>query len=157
MNQLKTTKAEVEWSEEGNGVSINIKLPETSQFSSFLRMQADQESKEVSTLESNLRIDGIFVRNGSRFDKILFKDILYFEAQGAYTVIYTKSKPYTLSRNLTRCCKGLTYPFMRVHRSYTVNLENIDAFSEANVFYKEKRIPVSESYRKELLTYFNRI
>ncbi|MEO9484713.1 MAG: LytTR family DNA-binding domain-containing protein [Ekhidna sp.] len=155
MDQLKTTNAEIAWREEEDGVQIRINLPASDPLIALL-----SKGKQIVTTDnyqSHSYVPGIFVRNGIRFDKIQYHDILYLEAQGAYTLVRTNKKDYTISRNLTQCCKELSYPFMRVHRSYTINLENIDSFSEANVFYMDRRIPVSEPYRKELLAYFNRM
>lgn len=156
MNRLNTTKAEIAWRDEEDGVKIQINLPADDP---LLTLLASKEDKRVRVKNNIFKsyIPGIFVRNGIRFDKIQYHDILYLEAQGAYTLVKTYKKDYTISRNLTQCCKELDYPFMRVHRSFTINLENIDSFSEANVYYMEKRIPVSEPYRKELLAYFNRM
>ncbi|MEP1032382.1 LytTR family DNA-binding domain-containing protein [Ekhidna sp.] len=155
MDQLKTTNAEIAWREEENGVQIQISLSASDPLFNLLTKK--QQTLSTGNYQNNLYVPGIFVRNGIRFDKIQYHDILYLEAQGAYTLIRTNKKDYTISRNLTQCCKELSYPFMRVHRSYTINLENIDSFSEANVFYMDRRIPVSEPYRKELLAYFNRM
>ncbi|MEO9871507.1 LytR/AlgR family response regulator transcription factor [Ekhidna sp.] len=156
MNQLNTTSAQVEWKEEENGVQIQINLPVNNPLTVLLEKKQEAKIAKAKGIYRSC-VPGIFVRNGIRFDKILYCDILYLEAQGAYTLICTNNKNYTISRNLTQSCKELAYPFMRVHRSYTINLENIDSFSEANVFYRDKRIPVSEQYRKNLQTYFNRI
>jgi len=156
MNQPRTTSAEIAWREEEEGVQIQINLPANDPLTVLLEKRQDSRIRQNRQTRQSC-VPGIFVRNGIRFDKILYCDILYLEAQGAYTLIRTNKKNYTISRNLTQCCKDLSYPFMRVHRSYTINLENIDSFSEANVFYHDKRIPVSEQYRKNLQTYFNRI
>lgn len=157
MNQLKTTKAEIAWRDEEDGVKIQINLPANDPLSTLLTSKEGQKVTDVKNNIYRSHVPGIFVRNGIRFDKLQYNDILYLEAQGAYTLVRTYKKDYTISRNLTHCCKELGYPFMRVHRSFTINLENIDSFSEANVYYMEKRIPVSEPYRKELLAYFNRM
>lgn len=157
MNRLKTTKAEIAWRDEEDGVHIQINLPANDPLTTLLTSKSSAKTNGVKNTLYKSHIPGIFVRNGIRFDKIQYHDILYLEAQGAYTLVRTYKKDYTISRNLTQCCKELEYPFMRVHRSYTINIENIDSFSEANVYYREKRIPVSEPYRKELLTFFNRM
>lgn len=165
MNQLKTTHAQVAWKEDGDSIQIQINLPGSNPLADFFKKnphpaflkEVDEISKDQESIASQCGIDGIFVRNGIRFDKVMHKDILYLEAQGAYTLIHTYNKVHTISRNLTRCSRDFQYPFMRVHRSFTINLENIDSFTDANVFYKDKRIPVSEPYRKELLAYYNRL
>ena len=140
----------VKWEQQGKNLLINIRLD-----SDNLLVQNENAGIKTPILDAPPLVDGIFVRNGPRFDKIKFEDILFLEAQGAYTIISTKQKKYTLARNLTRCCKGLPYPFMRVHRSYTINLENIDSFSESLVYFSDKKIPVSDPYRKELASHFN--
>lgn len=157
MSQLKKSNVEIAWREEGGTVQIQINLPKDDPLATRLKQESNEEIVSSSASSDRTCIPGIFVRNGIRFDKILYEDILYLEAQGAYTLIHTHEREYTISRNLRFCGKGLSYPFMRIHRSYTINVENVDSFAEANVYYQDKRIPVSEPYRKELLAYFNRM
>ena len=142
----------LKWDQEGEDLLINIRLHSGNQLIPLLKAQLPSSSKLI---EPPPVVNGIFVRNGARFEKIRFEEILYLEACGAYTQIYVQNKSYTLSRNLARICEGLSYPFMRVHRSYTINLENINSFSEKIVYFPGKLIPVSEQYRKELLSHFN--
>ena len=143
---------ELKWNQEGEDLLINIRLPSGSELIPLLK---DYQLAPKTLIETPPVVNGIFVRSGTRFEKVKFEDILYLEASGAYTLIHAHNKCYTLSRNLTRVCVGLPYPFMRVHRSYTVNLENINSFSETIVYFSDKQIPVSEQYRKELLSHFN--
>ena len=142
----------LKWEQKGENLLINIRMSAQNELIPLLK---NDVSQSTPLLEKPPVVDGIFVRNGPRFDRIRFENILYLEAQGAYTLIHTRSKCYTLSRNLTRVCKDLNYPLMRVHRSYTINVENIDSFSESIVYFSDKIIPVSGPYRKELLTHFN--
>ena len=88
-------------------------------------------------------------------EKINFGDILFLEACGSYTFVHIRNIKYTLARNLTRCCKDITHPFMCIHRSYTLNLENKDSISNTFVFFLNIKIPVSEPYRMGLLRHFN--
>lgn len=152
LNPTVASEFDLKWEQEGEDLLINIRLPSNNALVPLLKNYLPEPK---TLLETPPVVDGIFVRNGTKFEKIRFGDVLYLEAKGAYTLIQSCSKCYTLSRNLTRVCLDLPYPFMRVHRSYTINLENIDSFSETIVYYKEKQIPVSEQYRKELLSHFN--
>lgn len=55
------------------------------------------------------------------------EQIIFFEAEGAYTHIYTTEKHLLVGKNIKYFDEmlGKTFPFMRVHRSYMVNLSFI--------------------------------
>ena len=158
--QMMKTKMDfsLQLTENGQGLLINILLKGDSALDSLAKRKklvSHNPTPAALDTTTNFSVDGLFIREGYRFVKINFKNILFLEACGSYTLVHSRNKKYTLARNLTRCCKDLTHPFMRIHRSYTVNLENIDSFSETFVFFSDTKIPVSEPYKKELLRHFN--
>ena len=71
--------------------------------------------------------DRVFIRNSKgNFEKVEIADILWIEADRAYSVVTTSEKEYTISKNLTAFMKSVQHPsLMRVHRSYIVNISKI--------------------------------
>lgn len=96
--------------------------------------------------------DSIFVRNQEKMVKISVKDIYYIEAERNYCRIYSKDKEYLLVTTLKDIHEKLPFGhFLRVHRSYIVNVEHVDEVALSHVAVAKKAIPLSKSYRDDLL------
>lgn len=95
----------------------------------------------------------LFIRTQHRYKKICIEDILFIEADGSYVRICTRQEHYTLAQNLTTFHRKNPLPgFLRVHRSYVVNLSRVDGFDDSTIFLGDHKLPISEAYRTEFLT-----
>lgn len=91
--------------------------------------------------------DRIFVREKGRMTKIFLSDILYVEADGAYSKIVSSGKVFILAVNLRNLEDKIASDLlMRVHRSYIVNLKHIESIEDNCVAINGKVIPISRSY-----------
>jgi DNA-binding LytR/AlgR family response regulator len=96
--------------------------------------------------------DRIFVRQREKMIKIIVADILYIEADRNYCRIFTKTNEYVLSITLKTIEEKLNnHIFLRVHRSYIINLSHIDAVADDHVIINQKAMPVSEGLKEKLL------
>lgn len=96
--------------------------------------------------------DRIFVRQRESMIKIIIADILYIEADRNYCRIFTKSKEFVLAITLKTIEERLNNSvFLRVHRSYLINLSHIDAVADDHVIIYQKPLPVSEGLKEKLL------
>ena len=96
--------------------------------------------------------DRIFVRHKEKMVKIAINDILYLEAERNYCRIFTTNKEYLLATTLKIMEEKLPARFfIRVHRSFVVNLAQIDEVGEDHVLLVNKMIPLSQSLREDLL------
>ena len=85
--------------------------------------------------------------------KVDIKDILYIEAERNYCRIYSKHKEYLLVMTLKDLDEKLPNKhFIRVHRSFIVNLSQIDEVARSHIVIGKKAIPVSKALKEELLT-----
>jgi DNA-binding LytR/AlgR family response regulator len=97
--------------------------------------------------------DRIFVRHNDRIVKIIIADILYIEADRNYCRIHSKGKIFLLVATLKDVEKKLPKEyFIRVHRSYIINLSQIDEVAAKHLIISRKAIPLSKSLRSNLLT-----
>jgi DNA-binding LytR/AlgR family response regulator len=109
-----------------------------------------KDDKNLPT-ENVLLTDRIFVRDKDRMVKLKFEDIHYVKAERNYCQIFTEGKNYLLSVPLKTFEKRLTSVFFeRVHRSFVVNLKQIDEIDETHVYCRKQAIPISKSH-KELI------
>ena len=96
--------------------------------------------------------DRIFVRQREKMIKIIVADILYIEADRNYCRIFTKTNEYLLCITLKTIEEKLNNRiFLRVHRSYIINLSHIDAVADDHVIINQKAMPVSEGLKEKLL------
>jgi len=102
--------------------------------------------------------DRIFIKHNQRFERIDLADVLWLQAADNYTEIHTPGKKYLLTQTLGSFFDKLRHPlFMRVHRSYAVNLDKVDAFQGGRIFIGKQEIPVSTASREELARYFRTV
>lgn len=110
-------------------------------------------SEENSSEPSFVLSDRIFVRHNDRIVKIIIADILYIEADRNYCRIHAKGKIFLLVVTLKDIEKKLPKDFfIRVHRSYIINLLQIDEVAAKHLVISRKAIPLSKSLRADLLT-----
>tara|TARA_R110000850_G_scaffold147130_1_gene269303 strand:- start:14295 stop:15029 length:735 start_codon:yes stop_codon:yes gene_type:complete len=114
------------------------------------------QSKEGPVLEQKnspfILSNCIFVRNHEKMVKVPIENILYIEAERNYCRIYTKSKEYLLVITLKDMDEKLPAKhFLRIHRSFVVNISQIDEVATSHVVIAKKAIPISKPLKEELL------
>lgn len=96
--------------------------------------------------------DRIFVRHKEKMVKIIVAEILYIEADRNYSRIFTKNKEYLLCITLKTIEEKLPGRlFLRTHRSFVVNLAQIDEVTDGYVIIAQKAIPLSAGLKEQLL------
>lgn len=113
-------------------------------------------SKETikNTVESNTA-DFLFIKAERRFYKISFSDIKFIEGLKDYVVIYTKQQKLITAMNLKTIHQKISGEnFIRVSKSYVVNMNYIDSFDNHNIYIEDSEIPLGEVYRAGFFTRF---
>ncbi|WP_046247136.1 LytR/AlgR family response regulator transcription factor [Hymenobacter terrenus] len=96
--------------------------------------------------------DSLFVREGNRFVRVRVEDVLWVEAEGNYTSVYTSKAKHTLLSSLKEVAERLPTPtFLRIHKSYLVALSGISAVDRQGVHVGQHRLPVGRAYQAELM------
>lgn len=102
--------------------------------------------------------DSIFVKYQEKMVKVIIKDILYIEAERNYCRIYTKGKEFLLVMTLKDLDEKLPAEhFLRIHRSFIINISQIEEVAGSHVVIGKKAIPLSKNKRGELLNYLQTI
>jgi DNA-binding LytR/AlgR family response regulator len=110
-------------------------------------------SASADVIPEAVRKDFLFVKDAHRFVKLLFKDVLYIESQENYVVVHTADKKShqirsTFSDFLNQLPQA---DFFRCHRSFAVCLSAIEHVEPTEVLAGGFRVPISATYRVELL------
>lgn len=96
--------------------------------------------------------DSIFIRHQEKMIKVNIPDILFIEAERNYCRIFAKGKEYLLVMTLKEMDEKLpAQHFLRVHRSFIVNVAQIEEIAANHLVIGKKAIPVSAELRKQLL------
>ncbi len=108
-----------------------------------------QKSSNHSTHQAKY----IFVKSEYDNVKIHVDSIKYIEGLGGYLKIhYTESnKPILTLMNFEDIQEKLSNTnFIRVHRSFIINIEQIDTIQKSKIIIGEKRLPIGDTYKNEV-------
>lgn len=92
----------------------------------------------------------LFIKSDYKIKRINFNEILYIEGLKDYVKVYTQSSPKPVMSLTTMKLLESKLPearFMRVHRSFIVNLEKIDTIERSRIVFGKTYIPVSDQYK----------
>ncbi|ASZ12940.1 LytTR family DNA-binding domain-containing protein [Chitinophaga pendula] len=101
---------------------------------------------------SQLSADYIVIRTERKYRRIMLADICFIEGLKDYVMIHTTTQPLLASMNIKTICNSLPPAhFARVSKSYLVNLRHIDAMDHELIYINTNEIPLSATYREEIL------
>jgi DNA-binding LytR/AlgR family response regulator len=110
---------------------------------------------EKNTIESNTG-DFMIIKSERKFFKINFADIKYIEGLKDYVVIYTGNQKLITAMNLKTIHQKIPNSiFLRVSKSYVINLNFIDSFDHHNVYLGENEVPLGEVYKKDFFRIYS--
>ena len=94
----------------------------------------------------------IFVKVGNRSVRVNFSEVLYIEALSTYSVLVTPTQKHIVYLTLKALTERLPFNyFLRVHRSYIVNMQRIEAVENYLLKLGNHEVPVGKSYQEEFL------
>lgn len=89
----------------------------------------------------------IFLKVDKKLIKIKFEDIYFIESLKDYIKVFTKAGDYLAHKSLSGITEELPKNlFLRIHRSFTVALDKIQALEGNSVMVSDKRIPIGRKY-----------
>ncbi|TLX72433.1 response regulator transcription factor [Labilibacter sediminis] len=122
------------------------------------KVREKKEKKEDITKNST----EIFIKNNSSLVRVKYEDILWIEALENYVVVNTFRDKYTIHFTMKAISDKMpSDKFVRVHRSFIVNLSKIKVIEDNSVVIKtesgSKVIPIGKSYKDQLMNDINLI
>jgi two-component system, LytTR family, response regulator LytT len=120
------------------------------------RKLIDLENRNLSGLESNEKF--LFLKSEYKIVRINFDDIMYVEGMKDYVKVFLKNEPKpVLSINSMKSLeeKLPQSRFMRVHRSFIVNLERVEVIERSRIVFGKIYIPVSDQYKEKFQRFLN--
>lgn len=146
---LTTSKTEYAYDAFQYNVTDYLKKPFT--YQRFLEaVQKIQVRKDEQDAESGT--DHIFIKADGKLVRLENDDILFIESMGDYVKFVTAEKKY-ITHNTIKNLETKVDPqrFMKVHRSFIVNMARIDDIQESSLYIKGNNIPISKAHKSKVM------
>jgi DNA-binding LytR/AlgR family response regulator len=96
--------------------------------------------------------DSIFVKTRTRLEKVRVGDVLWVAASDIYAELHTHTGKFIVNYPLKVIEEKFPEDlFFRVHRSFLINLQSIDALEDNEVIINGQHIPIGKTYRSKLI------
>lgn len=123
-------------------------------------LKAVERARKMNSASTQIAatLSYIFIKTDKRLVRIDLEDLLYVETVGDYVLFKTKDQQHIVHSSLKGIDKKLQHPnFLKVHRSYIVNLTKIVDIEENTLVIEKKVIPISRAHKEMLLQKINLI
>lgn len=109
-------------------------------------------AEKLVSLDNTVINDSFFVKKGSQLVKVYLTNILWIQAMDNYVIIQTHNDQFIIHSTMKDIeAKLPVAKFVRVHRSYIIQIDKITILDENTVIVNEKNIPIGKSYRDGFL------
>jgi DNA-binding LytR/AlgR family response regulator len=99
-----------------------------------------------------------FIKKNSVLTKVLIKDILWIEALGDYIKMHARDQEFVLHTTLKALEEKLpANKFIRIHRSYIVQIDSVRVVEDTTVYINDISIPIGTVYKEEFIKQLNLI
>ena len=116
------------------------------------------QTSALSPQTSSLKDDTIFLKTEYRIVKVNISDIRYVEAMSEYLKVYLEgdAKPIVALLSMKKMEERLPDNFMRIHRSYIVNLNMIQEVNKNRVIMDaDTYLPIGDMYKDTFQQYLD--
>ncbi len=158
------TTAYEKYALEGFKLEVTDYLLKPFSYEEFLK--AARKAERLIKLEKNEQKETIvanneflFLKSEYKIRRINFNDIKYIEGLKDYVKVFLQNEPKPiLSINSLKSLEAKLpeSKFMRVHRSFIVNLEKIDTIERSRIVFGKVYIPVSDQYKEKFQQFLNK-
>ena len=112
-----------------------------------LPFELEKEEHSEKTIGTENKIT---VRSDRKNVILTLSDITFIESLGDYLRINLVGKQVLTKKTLTSIDKDLPQIFLRVHRSFIVNLDRIDSQNHEWIMIDSQQVPIGRTFRKTL-------
>ncbi|MFD2567317.1 LytR/AlgR family response regulator transcription factor [Pseudotenacibaculum haliotis] len=117
----------------------------------FRTLQKGSNSELISIPEKKDAF--MFIRKDRKQVKVFFSSILYIESLKDYVKIHLKGESHMTKSSISAFEEKLDDRFVRVHRSYIINKDQITAYTKNDIEIGKIEIPIGENFRNNLSSF----
>lgn len=115
----------------------------------YFEVYSETHSRTDNPTEEN---HFMFVRSDRVMVKIDFNDIIYIESYSDYIKIHLNDKTIVTRETISAVeAKLPKLKFLRIHRSYIISISNIASFTNEQITINKTSLPISRSYKQDIL------
>lgn len=98
----------------------------------------------------------VWIRSAGKMIRLFLEDILYIESLKDYVSIHTlQGKAWVIKQRISELENKLPHPqFLRIHRSYLVAFNHVNAYSPTHVEVGEANLPVGRRFKQSVWPFF---
>ncbi len=116
--------------------------------------KAKEIQKQNNEYKANAR--EVYIKESGRYTRLAYDEILYFENMGDYIKVQTREQGYVIHGTLKAIeTKLKSGEFLKVHRSFIVNLKQIKDIEDNSLVIDKKVIPISRANKPVLMGKIN--
>jgi DNA-binding LytR/AlgR family response regulator len=144
-----------EYAVKGYDLGIADYLLKPVSFSRFnLAIERILQSMQKDSVQNDSKEDYFFSDYEGKKVKVNYDEIIYIESSGNYTILHTNDKRLVLLKSLSELESLLNAKkFIRIHKSYIINTNNIASFANNEVQLKYKQgildLPIGRTYKED--------
>jgi DNA-binding LytR/AlgR family response regulator len=107
---------------------------------------------DIAETKNKFRQDYLLIKENLNIYKLQYDEVIYVSALENYIKIHTLQKGYMFLSTLRQFEQTISnHPFLRVHRSFIVNLDCIAIINKDFItLTNEVQVPIGEFYKKDL-------
>lgn len=117
-----------------------------------LQTNVSSITTQISDVSTTYDDAFIYLKEDKIMVKLLLKDILYIESLKNYVKVKTETKDIITYKTISSMEEKLpSNKFIRVHRSYIVAIDKIEAFSTTEIKIHNLSIPIGRNFKNEVM------
>ncbi|WP_421870886.1 LytR/AlgR family response regulator transcription factor [Marinoscillum sp.] len=115
-------------------------------------LKAIDHARENLSMSPSEEMSELFLKVDGRYVRLNLDDVLYVESLGDYVSFRTMTDKYIVHSTLKNIDDKIkNKKFLKVHRSFVVNLSKVVDIEETNMVIHDKVIPISRAHRPVLM------
>jgi DNA-binding LytR/AlgR family response regulator len=108
--------------------------------------------KESNSTDETDERKYIYIQDGKKAFRLLYDDIIYFEGYGEYVKVIATNRNYLVRDSLAEFEHKLSSDFfLRIHKSYLINIRKILGFTTSQIMIKNSQLPIGRVYREKVM------
>lgn len=112
----------------------------------------DYAKEQLATDGDTKQMRELFIKVDGRYVRLNLDDVLYIESLGDYVTFRTEKDKYVVHSTLKNIDEKIKNDhFLKVHRSYIVNLSKVVDIEETNMVIHDKVVPISRAHKPILM------
>ncbi|MBT8190630.1 MAG: response regulator transcription factor [Saprospiraceae bacterium] len=124
-------------------------------FNKAISKAVERQEKLIEISDSSAASE-VYVKSDGKLVRLSYESILYFENVGDYVKVITENGNHIIHGTLKGIDSRLRHPrFIKIHRSFIINLEHVIDIEDNSVLIEKKVIPISRAHRSILMERLN--